>query len=103
MLPDLLNELARKQGRSEGFARHAEIHLKLERIWDSVPRVGDKFIAHEDADLKLVESIWWNPDGSVDVYVEDLDTDEVADEEGLVIEELFEAGWEIDWDMMPRP
>lgn len=46
--------------------------------------------------------MWWDLDGSVDVFPEDLDTDEVADDEGLVIEELLRAGWEIDWDMMPR-
>ena len=103
MLPDLLNDLARKQGRSEPLPLNAEIHLTLQRSWDSVPRVGEKITVHGEADPKQIESLWWNLDGSVDVWIEDLDTDEVSEDEGLVVEELFQAGWEIDWEMMPHP
>lgn len=102
MLPDLLNEIAAKQGRPGTYPEHGEIHLKLERVWEQIPRLGDSILVHDDAEPKRVENVWWRLDGLVDVFVEDLDTDEVADNEGLVIEELLNAEWEIDWDMMPR-
>ena len=74
----------------------------LERSWDSVPRIGEGLVVHDQAGPRQVEQVWWQLDGSVDVFLSELDTDEIAGDEGLVIEELFQAGWLIDWEMMPR-
>lgn len=101
MLPDFLNHLFETHGRTDRLAPSAEIHLRLERDWDCVPRAGEGMTVHPEADLKEIDSVWWNANGTVDLWLEDFDTDEVDGDEGAVIEELFEAGWEIDWEMMP--
>lgn len=38
------------------------------------------------------------PNGLVEIRLESLDTDEIADEESVAVEELLSSGWELDFD-----
>ena len=51
-----------------------------------------------DADPRNIESVNRRPNGVVEIWLEPLDTDEVADDESIAVEELLASGWEIDFD-----
>lgn len=98
MLPETFNAAARQVGRPLSAEEHHNIELRKEVDWTSVPRREDEIRVLPDADPRTITSVTWDVDGVIELWLEDLDTDEIADEEAVVIEELLDAGWEIDFD-----
>lgn len=98
MLPEAFNKGAQKAGRPLSAEEHRNIQLRKVVDWSAVPRKGDQVWVLPDADHREIESITWGVNGVVEVWLQALDTDEVADEEAVAVEELLEAWWEIDID-----
>lgn len=65
---------------------------------EELPSERDGVTVLPDVDPLNIESIDRRPDGVVEIWLESLDTDEVADDESVAVEELLASGWEIDFD-----
>lgn len=63
-----------------------------------LPSERDGVTVLPEADPRNIESIIRRPSGVVEIWLEPLDTDEVADDESVAVEELLSSGWEIDFD-----
>lgn len=98
MLPEVINKAARIADRSLSAEEHPDIQMKKIEQSEELPSERDGVTVLPDADPRNIESINRSPDGTVEVWLESLDTDEVADDEAVAVEELLASGWEIDFD-----
>jgi hypothetical protein len=59
---------------------------------------GQAFTVLPDADPIGIKAIRTPPTGPPEVWLEDFDTDEIADDEAVAVEALLASGWEVDID-----
>jgi hypothetical protein len=97
MLPETINKAAQQASRPISAEEHSDIRMKKVVQSDSAPHMRDEISVLPQADPRAIESILEGPD-EIEVWLEDLDTDEIADEEAVAVEALLVSGWEIDWD-----
>ena len=97
MLPETINQAARRVGRPLSAEQPANIQLKRVTQGHTVPRMRDQIEVLPDADPRAIESVVQGSD-EVEVWLEDFDTDEIADDEAVAVEALLALGWEIDVD-----
>lgn len=98
MLPEVINKAARMSGRPLSAEEHPDIQMRKVEQSSELPSERDGVTVLPDADPRNINSINHRPDGVVEVWLEPLDTDEVADDESVAVEELLSSGWEIDFD-----
>jgi hypothetical protein len=98
MLPEVINKAAQSAGRPLSAEEHPDIRMKKVEQWDEMPSERDGIRVLPDADPRNIESIKHVTEGVAEVWLESLDTDEVADDESVAVEELLASGWEIDLD-----
>jgi len=98
MLPEVINKAAQSVGRPLSAEEHPDIRMKKVEQAEELPSERDGVRVLPDADPRNIESIKYLPEGVAEIWLESLDTDEVADDEGVAVEELLSSGWEIDFD-----
>lgn len=98
MLPEVINRAARIAARPVSAEEHPDIQMKKVEQSEELPTERDGVTVLPDADPRNIKSINRRPDGTVEIWLESLDTDEVADDEAVAVEELLATGWEIDFD-----
>lgn len=98
MLPEIINRAARMSGRPLSAEEHPDIQMRKLEEADELPSERDGVMVLPTADPRNIESINRRPNGVVEIWLESLDTDEIADEESVAVEELLSSGWEIDFD-----
>lgn len=98
MLPEVINKAARMSGQPLSAEEHADIQMKKIEQVDELRSERDGVTVLPAADPRSIESINRGANGAVEIWLESLDTDEVADDESVAVEELLSSGWEIDID-----
>lgn len=98
MLPEVINKAARMSGRPPSAEKHPDIHMRKVKQAEELPSERDGVMVLPDADPRNIESINRRPNGVVEIWLESLDTDEIADDESVAVEQLLSSGWEIDFD-----
>jgi hypothetical protein len=98
MMPEVINRAAEISGRPVSAEEHRDIHLKKVSESSGPPSKTEEIFVLPTADPIRIESLTRHENGTVDVWLEDFDTDEVADEEAVAVELLLAASWEIDLD-----
>lgn len=98
MLPEVINKAARVANRPVSAEEHPDIQMKKVEQSGELPSERDGVAVLPDADPRNIESINRRSNGTIEIWLESLDTDEVADDEAVAVEELLAAGWEIDFD-----
>lgn len=98
MLPEVINKAAQMADRPLAAEEHRDIHLKKVTESSDPPDEGEEIFVLPDADPRAIESVTRHANGTVEVWLEALDTDEVADDEAVAVEELLGLGWEPDLD-----
>lgn len=98
MLPEVINKAAQMADHPLTAQEHPSIDLKKVTELSDLPNVGGEISVLPDADPRAIESVTKHLDGTIEVWLEALDTDEVADDEAVAVEELFDSGWELDLD-----
>lgn len=98
MLPEVINKAARIADRPLSAEEHPDIQMKKVERATELPCERDGVTVLPEADSRNVESINCRPHGVVEILLEPLDTDEVADDESVAVEGLLASGWEIDYD-----
>ena len=97
MLPEVINQAAQRAGRPISAQEHGDILMKKTEEANEPPVSRDAVVVLPDADPRDIESVS-RSNGVVEIWLQSLDTDEVADDEGVAVEELLAKGWEIDFD-----
>lgn len=99
MLPEAVNQAAQKADRPLVVEEHRSIRLKKVTQLTEPPDSDEELFVLDTADpVRIIEFIWADADDSVDVHLEAFDTDQIANEESVTVEQLLAAGWEIDLD-----
>ncbi len=98
MLPEVINKAALRAGRPLSAEEHPDIQMRKVEQVDVLPAERDGVTVLPAADPRNIESINRRPNGVFEIWLEPLDTDEVADDESVAVEELLSSGWEIDFD-----
>jgi hypothetical protein len=98
MLPEAINQAAQNVSRPLNAEEHRNIRLKMATQLTTPPDPDEELFVLDTADPVRIESIRTGPDGRVDVQLEAFDTDQIANEEAVAVEQLLAAGWEIDLD-----
>lgn len=98
MLPEVINRAAEIAARTLSAEEHRDIHLKKVTESPELPGEDEEIFVLPTADPMGIESLTRYADGTVEVWLDDFDTDEVADEEAVAVEQLLASGWEIDLD-----
>lgn len=96
MLPEVINKAAQRAGRPLSAEEHWDIQLKRIEEATEIPSHRDGVTVLPNADPRYIESINRRPNGVAEIWLEDLDTDGVVDDESVAVEELLASGWEID-------
>jgi hypothetical protein len=98
MLPEVINRAARMASRPLSADEHRDMRFRTVVELDGLPSEGQAFTVLPDADPIGIKEIQTPPDGPPEVWLEDFDTDEIADNEAVAVEALLASGWEIDFD-----
>lgn len=98
MLPEVINKAARMANRSLSADEYRDMRFRKVAELDVLPNEGQAFTVLPDADPIGIRAIRTPPDGPPEVWLEDFDTDEIADDEGVAVEALLASGWEVDID-----
>lgn len=98
MLPETVNQAARQAARPFSAEEHQSIRLKKVFELTGAPDPNEDVFVLDTVDPVRIESIKTLGDEGVDVQLEAFDTDQIANEESVAVEQLLAAGWEIDLD-----
>lgn len=98
MLPEVVNRAASIAGRPLSSAEHSDIHLRKVMDAPAPPSEEDDVFVLDTLDPLRIESVELLSDGTAEVQLEDFDTDHVADDEAVAVEQLLASGWEVDVD-----
>ncbi len=98
MLPEVVNRAAELAGRPLSSEEHSDIHLRKVMDAPAPPSEEDDVFLLDTVDPLRIESVELLPDGTAEVQLEDFDTDQVADDEAVAVEQLLASGWEVDLD-----
>ena len=98
MLPEVINKAAQMANRGLSADVYRDMRFRKVVELDGLPNEGQAFTVLPDADPIGIKAIRTPPGGPPEVWLEDFDTDEIADDEAVAIEALLASGWEIDLD-----
>jgi len=98
MLPEVMNKAARMADRSLSADEYRNMRFRKVVELDALPNEGQAFTVLPDADPIGIKAIRTPPNGPPEVWLEDFDTDEIADDEAVAVEALLASGWEVDLD-----
>lgn len=98
MLPEVVNQAALKVDRPIVAEEHRNVRLRKVAEVVATPDPDEDLYVLDTADPVAIESIWMDAEGYANVQLEAFDTDQIANEEAVAVEQLFAAGWEIDLD-----
>jgi hypothetical protein len=98
MLPEVINKAARRADWPLSADEHRDMRFKKVVELGGMPNEGQAFTVLPDADPIGIKAIRTPPNGPPEVWLEDFDTDEIADDEAVAVEALLASGWEVDLD-----
>ena len=98
MLPEVINKAARMADRPLSADEYRDMRFRKVVELAGLPNEGQAFTVLPDADPIGIKAIRTPANGPPEVWLEDFDTDEIAEDEGVAVEALLASGWEVDLD-----
>lgn len=98
MMPEVINKAAIMADRPLSADVYRDMRFRKVVELDGLPNEGQAFTVLPDADPIGIKAIRTPASGPPEVWLEDFDTDEIADDEAVAVEALLASGWEVDLD-----